>query len=95
MMLAVAVPAPELPQPPTLPRHLHTTCTQHTQGMGQTLFGVNLLLSSGPLSPYQLHSLTPQADGRLGTALSEFYVQLPLLITHVSYYLKNKKNSSQ
>lgn len=53
------------------------------------------MLSSGHLSPYQLHSLTPQADGRLGTALSEFYAQLPLLIAHISYYLKNKKKQQQ
>lgn len=100
MTLPAAVPAPEPPRPPALPRHptphtLSTPTLHSTQCTGQTLFGVNLLLSSGHLSPYQLHPLTPQADGRLGTASSEFYVQLPLLIAHISYYLKNKKKQQQ
>lgn len=83
------------PQSPDTPvPHTPSTAILHSthwaQGMGQTLFGVNLFLSSGHLFPYQLGSLTPQAHGRLGTALSEFYVQLHLLITQISYY-KNKK----
>lgn len=89
-----ATRAPQTPPCSTHPAHPSCTAPSEHRARDRPFFGVNLSLSSGHLFPYQPGSLIPQARGRLGTPLSEFYVQLRLLIAQISHY-KNKKKQQQ
>lgn len=48
-------------------------------------------LSSGHIFPYQLLFFNSKLASRPDTVLSEFYVQLYLLIAQIRYYKNNKK----